>query len=116
MLPDGLTPPKRVMAAEERAIQILYEDDLLLAIDKPAGLVVHPAFRNATGTLMNALLWHAREWPDDRRPSLVGRLDKLTSGIVIVAKSADATHAAHHGGRWRRSRPRRNTWPSSTAA
>jgi 23S rRNA pseudouridine1911/1915/1917 synthase len=91
MLPDA--PPRRVMAAEERAIEILYEDDLLLAIDKPAGLVVHPAFRNATGTLMNALLWHARAWPADRRPSLVGRLDKLTSGIVIVAKSADA-HAA----------------------
>jgi 23S rRNA pseudouridine1911/1915/1917 synthase len=88
MLPEAA--PKRVMMAEERALDILYEDDLLLAINKPAGLVVHPAFRNATGTLMNALLWHARAWPADRRPSLVGRLDKLTSGIVIVAKSPDA--------------------------
>jgi 23S rRNA pseudouridine1911/1915/1917 synthase len=72
---------------------VLYEDEHLLALDKPAGVVVHPTYRHAGGTLMNALLWHAREWADGRRPSLVGRLDKLTSGILIVAKSA-AVHAA----------------------
>jgi 23S rRNA pseudouridine1911/1915/1917 synthase len=71
----------------------LYEDDDLMALDKPAGMVVHPAYRNATGTLMNALLWHGRAWPPPQRPSLVGRLDKLTSGIVVVAKTA-AVHAA----------------------
>jgi 23S rRNA-/tRNA-specific pseudouridylate synthase len=49
---------------------------------------VHPAHKNPSGTLMNALLWHARAWPAPQRPSLVGRLDKLTSGIVLVAKSA----------------------------
>ena len=76
------------MAAEDIALQVLYEDDHLLAVDKPAGLVVHPAHKNPSGTLMNALLWHARAWPEGQRPSLVGRLDKLTSGLVLVAKSA----------------------------
>jgi 23S rRNA-/tRNA-specific pseudouridylate synthase len=49
-------------------------------------MVVHPAYKNATGTVMNALLWHARDWKPPMRPSIVGRLDKLTSGVVIVAK------------------------------
>jgi len=80
--------PSAVMAAEDIAIRVLYEDDHLLALDKPAGLVVHPAHKNPSGTLMNALLWHARTWPSPQRPSLVGRLDKLTSGIVLVAKTA----------------------------
>ncbi len=87
------TTPRAVMAAEDLALDILYEDDHLLALDKPAGLVVHPAYRNTRGTVMNALLWRARGWPAGQRPSVVGRLDKLTSGIVIVAKTA-AIHAA----------------------
>ena len=85
--------PDTAMAPEDIAIRVLYEDAHLLAIDKPAGLVVHPAHRNPSGTLMNALLWHARAWPAPQRPSLVGRLDKLTSGIVLVAKTA-AIHAS----------------------
>jgi 23S rRNA pseudouridine1911/1915/1917 synthase len=72
---------------------VLYEDDHLLAIDKPAGVVVHPTHRHAAGTLMNALLWHARQWPESHRPSIVGRLDRFTSGIVLAAKTA-AAHAA----------------------
>ena len=83
----------RVMAAEDVRLDVLYEDDHLLAIDKPAGVVVHPTYRHAAGTVMNALLWHARAWPAPQRPSIVGRLDKLTSGIVVVAKSS-AIHAA----------------------
>jgi 23S rRNA pseudouridine1911/1915/1917 synthase len=85
--------PAAVMAAERVAIRVLFEDDHLLALDKPAGVVVHPTYRHAAGTLMNALLWHARGWRPGQRPSLVGRLDKLTSGIMIVAKTA-AVHAA----------------------
>ena len=84
------------MAAEEATLDIVHEDDDLLAINKPAGMVVHPAYRNTTGTMMNALLWRARDWPaapHPRRPSIVGRLDKGTSGVVVVAKSA-AVHAA----------------------
>ena len=84
-LPAATTVP---MAAEEVALHVLYEDQHLLAVDKPAGLVVHPAHKNPSGTLMNALLWHGSAWPSGQRPSLVGRLDKLTSGIVLVAKSA----------------------------
>jgi 23S rRNA pseudouridine1911/1915/1917 synthase len=78
------------MAAEDTALEVLYEDDCLLAVNKPAGVVVHPAFRHPAGTLMNALLGRARSWPVGQRPSIVGRLDKLTSGVVIVARSAQA--------------------------
>jgi 23S rRNA pseudouridine1911/1915/1917 synthase len=85
--------PRRAMAPENTPLGILFEDEHLLAVDKPAGVVVHPAYRNAEGTLMNALLWHAREWPAPMRPSLVHRLDKLTSGLVIVAKRT-TVHAA----------------------
>jgi 23S rRNA pseudouridine1911/1915/1917 synthase len=85
--------PRRTMAAEDVGLDVLYEDDHVLALDKPAGVVVHPTYKHTEGTLMNALLWHSRGWPATERPSLVGRLDKLTSGIVIVAKSA-AVHAA----------------------
>jgi 23S rRNA pseudouridine1911/1915/1917 synthase len=84
--------PRRAAAAEDVALTVLFEDAHLLVLDKPAGVVVHPTYRHAAGTLMNALLWHARAWPVDSRPSLVGRLDKLTSGIVVVAKSA-SVHA-----------------------
>jgi 23S rRNA pseudouridine1911/1915/1917 synthase len=90
-LPSGATPA--AMAAEAVALAVLYEDAHLLAIDKPAGVVVHPTHAHVRGTLMNALLWHARGWPAGHRPSLVGRLDKLTSGIVLVARSAEM-HAA----------------------
>lgn len=104
--------PGHVMAPEDVGLDVLYEDDQLLAVNKPAGVVVHPTFAHVHGTLMNALLWHARGWPAPQRPSCVGRLDKLTSGIVIVAKTA-ANHAALQrtlappartsGGRWARS-------------
>jgi 23S rRNA pseudouridine1911/1915/1917 synthase len=90
-LPAGVL--RRPMRAEEGALCVLHEDDHLLALDKPAGVVVHPTHAHTEGTLMNALLWHARLWPEPQRPSLVGRLDKLTSGVVLVAKSA-AMHAA----------------------
>ena len=84
---------RRRMTAERIALEVLHEDEFLLAIDKPAGMVVHPAYKNASGTAMNGLLWRARDWAPEMRPSIVGRLDKLTSGVVIVAKTA-AMHAA----------------------
>src|SRR5262245_34630505 len=87
------TARRAVMAAEELPLDVIYEDDYLLAVNKPAGMVVHPTYRHPRGTLMNALLWHARRWPEGARPSLVGRLDRLTSGVLIVAKSR-AIHAA----------------------
>jgi 23S rRNA pseudouridine1911/1915/1917 synthase len=90
-IPAGSTAPQ--MAPEAMALAILYEDDHLLAVDKPAGVVVHPGYGHRRGTLMHALLWHARSWPAPMRPSLVSRLDRLTSGVLLVAKSA-AIHAA----------------------
>ena len=104
--------PRRASAPENVALHILFEDDHLLALDKPAGVVVHPTYKHAAGTLMNALLWHARAWPAGSRPSLVGRLDKLTSGIVVVAKTA-AVHAACNT-RWHRAEARKTTWRSCT--
>ena len=72
---------------------MLYEDHHLLVADKPAGVVVHPAYKNPSGTLLDALQWLARDWTPGQRPSVVGRLDKLTSGIVVIAKTSDV-HAA----------------------
>jgi len=83
-------PPRMVMSPEDVALDVLFEDDYLLAVNKAAGVVVHPTFTNPTGTLMNALLGRARAWPPQQRPSIVGRLDKLTSGVVVVARSAQA--------------------------
>jgi 23S rRNA pseudouridine1911/1915/1917 synthase len=70
-------------------LDVLYEDEDLMAIDKPAGMVVHPSFRNASGTLLNGVLWRLRD-RQDVRPGLVSRLDKDTSGIVVVALSPGA--------------------------
>lgn len=84
---------RAVMTAEELPLDVIHEDEHLLAVNKPAGMVVHPTYRHPGGTVMNALLWRARNWPADGRPSLVGRLDRLTSGVLIVAKSR-AVHAA----------------------
>ncbi len=72
-------------------LDTLFEDGCLLAVAKPAGVVVHPAYRNRDGTLLDAL--RERSWPAAQRPSIVGRLDKGTSGVVLVAKHA-AAHAA----------------------
>src|SRR5438067_5542193 len=70
-------------------LHVLYEDDDLIAIDKPAGMVVHPTYRNVSGTLLNGILWRFRERPEIR-PGLVSRLDKNTSGVVLVALSPGA--------------------------
>jgi 23S rRNA pseudouridine1911/1915/1917 synthase len=81
--------------AENIALTILYEDDALIVIDKPAGLVVHPAAGNWTGTLVNALIAHCGESLSGiggvKRPGIVHRLDKDTSGVMVVAKN-DAAH------------------------
>lgn len=76
-------------------LEILFEDECLLAVNKPAGLVVHPAYKNVDGTLLDEL--RARDAGTSF--SVVGRLDKLTSGIVVLAKSG-AVHAAMQK-RWR---------------
>jgi 23S rRNA pseudouridine1911/1915/1917 synthase len=90
-LPDDAMP--RPMAVEQVSLRVLYEDAHLLAVDKPAGIVSHPTHAHGSGTLMNALLGRASGWPAGQRPSLVGRLDKLTSVIMLVAKTPEI-HAA----------------------
>jgi 23S rRNA pseudouridine1911/1915/1917 synthase len=84
---------RRAPQAEAAVLDVLHEDPHLLIVAKPAGVVVHPGYGQTAGTMLNALLWHARAWPPTDRPSIVGRLDKLTSGLVVVAKSA-GMHAA----------------------
>ena len=74
---------------ERVPLEVLYEDDDLMAINKPPGIVVHPSFRNPTGTVLNGILWRLRD-RKDVRAGLVSRLDKDTSGVVIVALSPGA--------------------------
>lgn len=80
---------------EEMDLDIVYEDDDLIIVNKEAGIVMHPAYGNWTGTLVNGLMWYAEELSgsdsDTVRPGIVHRLDKDTSGIVVVAKN-DETH------------------------
>lgn len=77
------------IVAENIPLEILFEDDYLIIINKPAGLVVHPAPGNYTGTLVNAILHHCPDLKGighEKRPGIVHRLDKGTSGIMVVAK------------------------------
>jgi 23S rRNA pseudouridine1911/1915/1917 synthase len=92
-----LLPAQRVseLAAEEIPLAVVYEDETLLVVDKPAGMVVHPAPGHPSGTLVNALLAHCPELAqsDDERPGIVHRLDRDTSGLILVAKSDKARRA-----------------------
>lgn len=90
-LPEGLER-RGPVAGEDIALAVLHEDDWLLAVNKPPGLIVHPSYGHRAGTLINALVHYAKAWPAGR-PSLVHRLDKHTSGVLLVAKSREA-HAA----------------------
>jgi len=82
------------VVAEDIPLDIVYEDDTVLVVNKPAGLVVHPGHGNWTGTLVNALAWHFKGNPDydvnDPRLGLVHRIDKDTSGLLVVAKTPEA--------------------------
>jgi 23S rRNA pseudouridine1911/1915/1917 synthase len=77
---------------EAGVLDIVYEDDHLLALNKPAGMVVHPSYKNVSGTLLNAVLWHVRDRPG-ARPGIVTRLDKDTSGLLLVSLTP-GVHAA----------------------
>jgi len=89
------TTPSRLQA-EAMDLRVLYEDDDLVVIDKPAGLVVHPGPGHATGTLVHGLLARGAGWSTiggAERPGIVHRLDRDTSGLIVVARN-DATHRA----------------------
>ncbi len=89
-------PVDTALVAEEIALPVLHEDDDLLVINKPAGLVTHPAPGNEAGTLVNALLAHCPSLSGiggERRPGIVHRLDKDTTGCLVVAKN-DFAHRA----------------------
>ncbi|HRN41477.1 MAG TPA: RluA family pseudouridine synthase [Vicingus sp.] len=93
-------PPREIeLIPENIPLNILYEDDEVLVINKQAGLVVHPGYGNYTGTLVNGLIYHFNNLPNgntNNRPGLVHRLDKNTSGIMVVAKTEFAmTHLAN---------------------
>jgi len=85
-------PRKLTVKPENIPLSIIFEDDRLLIIDKPAGLVTHPAPGNYTGTLVNALIYHVKKLSksDEERPGIVHRLDKNTSGLLVVAKDGEA--------------------------
>ena len=90
-------PPDATVAPEDVLLDVLYEDEHLIAVNKPPGMVTHPAPGVTSGTLVNALLGRmtlpeqpGAEGPDGYRPGIVHRLDKDTSGVIVVAKSVEA--------------------------
>lgn len=97
LLPE---PPRNTeIIPQNIPLDIVYEDDELLVVNKPAGMVVHPAHGNWEGTLVNALVYHFQNLPTHRngeiRPGLVHRIDKDTSGLLVIAKTETAmTHLA----------------------
>ena len=85
-------PPREIeLIPENIPLNIIYEDDDVIVVNKDPGMVVHPAYGNYTGTLVNALMYHFRDIPmfqsGELRPGLVHRIDKNTSGILVVAKN-----------------------------
>ncbi|MBM4167602.1 MAG: RluA family pseudouridine synthase [Ignavibacteria bacterium] len=88
-------PPRPVARPEDIPLNIVFEDDVLLIVNKPAGMVTHPAYGNYSGTLVNALLSYCNRLSGvntEMRPGIIHRLDKDTSGLMVIAK----TDSAHH--------------------
>jgi 23S rRNA pseudouridine1911/1915/1917 synthase len=89
--PESIQSPRaerRRPEPEPVELAVLYEDESLIALDKPAGMVVHPTYKNASGTLLNGVLWRFRDRPGVQ-PGILTRLDKGTSGLVLVALTPD---------------------------
>ena len=82
-------PHENLLVAEKIPLNIVYEDETLMVVNKPAGMVVHPGHGNHSGTLVNGLMYHIENLPTNRneRPGLVHRIDKDTSGLLVVAKT-----------------------------
>jgi 23S rRNA pseudouridine1911/1915/1917 synthase len=97
-------PEPSTLTAEDLPLDVIYEDSHLIVVNKPPGLVVHPAAGNPSGTLVNALLHHCHDLSGVggvERPGIVHRLDKDTSGVLVVAKSDAAHRALSLAFRWR---------------
>lgn len=91
-------PHEYLLTPENIPLDIVFEDEELLVVNKPAGLVVHPGHGNYSGTLINGLIYHFENLPNNssNRPGLVHRIDKDTSGLLVVAKTEEAmTHLSH---------------------
>lgn len=86
-------PEEVAFTAEEIELDVIYEDETILVINKPAGLVVHPGSGNWTGTVLNALLWHYPELKSVPRAGIVHRLDKDTSGLMVIARTLAAQNS-----------------------
>lgn len=88
-------PHEYLLTPENIPLVIVYEDEVLLVVNKPAGMVVHPGHGNYSGTLINALIYHFDNLPinSSERPGLVHRIDKDTSGLLVIAKTE---HALNH--------------------
>ncbi len=82
-------PHENLLVAEDIPIDVVYEDNEVIVVNKPAGMVVHPGHGNYSGTLVNALIFHIENLPknSNERPGLVHRIDKDTSGLLVVAKT-----------------------------
>ena len=85
-------PHEYLLVPEDIPLDVVYEDDDVLVVNKPAGMVVHPGHGNYSGTLINALTFHFDNLPNNssERPGLVHRIDKDTSGLLVVAKTEEA--------------------------
>ena len=82
-------PAENLLVAEDIPLNIIYEDDAVIVVNKSAGMVVHPGHGNYSGTLVNGLIHHIENLPSNtnERPGLVHRIDKDTSGLLVVAKT-----------------------------
>ena len=82
-------PYENLLVGEEMSLNIIFEDEYLLVVNKPPGIVVHPGHGNYSGTLLNGLIYHFKNLPSnkDGRPGLVHRIDKDTSGLLVIAKT-----------------------------
>lgn len=82
-------PHENLLVAENIPINIVYEDDTVIVVNKPAGMVVHPGHGNYSGTLVNGLIYHFKNLPknSNERPGLIHRIDKDTSGLLVIAKT-----------------------------
>lgn len=91
----GHPPHENLLVPEDLSLEVVYEDDTVVVVNKAAGMVVHPGHGNYSGTLINALLFHFDNLPqnEQQRPGLVHRIDKDTSGLLVIAKTEEAlTH------------------------